>query len=401
VLIACALPLPTVAQETVADETAELMLRLEESPADSDDSNEISVKPRLTIRGNLFHKTWADSSNRSDAKFDTIILGMDASAGEVFTSSQYRFYDGYSMLHHVYVGFHLGEGSQIQFGVHQKPFGLLPYASHNYFFNLGYYIGLEDDYDLGGKLILDRGETNLQFAYYRRDEGNWDGDSEDSARYSYDIVETDAGELAGVGVTTAQRNQERNQFNARLAYTLTHHETASTEFGISGEWGQIRNTASDRNGDHYAAAAHLNGNYDRWNVQLQGTRFENNLRNPAGEDDRFVVRGAYDAPYKAAAAGWLFIANVAYSLPVETTAFDSITLYTDYSYLLKDEGSYNDSEQLTIGSLFEVGAALIYVDLAFGRNHPFIGPSYSTALAEGDPDDDWELWFNISAGFYF
>ena len=51
------------------------------------------------------------------------------------------------------------------------------------FFNQGYYIGLEDDYDLGAKLTLDRKPYTLQFAYYLRDEGNYYGDSIDSARY--------------------------------------------------------------------------------------------------------------------------------------------------------------------------------------------------------------------------
>lgn len=369
--------------------------------ADERPDDRFEFEPRLAIRANVYHNSWGASDSRSDAKYDTLMLGFDTAYEDIFASAQYRFYDGYSMLHHGYMGIAFDEQSQVQFGVTQKPFGLLPYASHNYFFNLGYYIGMEDDYDLGVKYILDREEVNFQFAYFLRDEGSYDGDSVDSARYSYDIVKTDAGDLASVGVTEAQKNTERNQFNGRLAYTLTHSENASTEFGISGEWGEIPNSTTNQTGDRYAAALHLNGVYDRINLQLQGARFENNLASPIDGDDRFLIRGAYDAPYKAAARGWLFIANVAYTLPIEASPGDSITFYTDYSYLLKDESEYNDSQQFVVGALFQIGAALIYTDFAFGRNQPFIGPAYSTALAEGDPDDDWEFRFNLNVGFYF
>ena len=46
----------------------------------------------------------------------------------------------------------------MQVGVHQVPFGILPWASHNFYFQLPYYLGLEDDYDLGVKHILKQGE---------------------------------------------------------------------------------------------------------------------------------------------------------------------------------------------------------------------------------------------------
>jgi hypothetical protein len=365
------------------------------------DSTSLQLDFRFAIRANMFHKSWVDGSERSKAEFDTIMLGLDASHGQVFTSWQYRFYDGYNMLHHGYVGYRFDDTTELQVGVHRNPFGLLPYASHNWFFNLTYYVGLEDDYDLGAKLILDQKPLELQFAYYLRDEGSFSGDSIDSARYSYDIVETDASELGSAGVTTPRTNQERNQFNARLAYTIEHEGLGSTEIGCSAEWGQIRNDTTDRNGDHWAAAVHLNGNYDRFNLQFQVARFDNDPENPPGQDDRFIVKGAYDAPYKVAAEGWLFVANLAYKLPIEGPPFDAITLYTDYSYLLKSEGGFRDSQQIVAGASLEAGPALIYIDFAFGKNHPWLGPDYASALAEGDPDADWELRFNVNVGFYF
>jgi hypothetical protein len=51
--------------------------------------------------------------------------------------------------------------------------------------------------------------------------------------------------------------------------------------------------------------------------------------------------------------------------------------------------------------LFTAGRLLTYVDFAFGKNQPWIGPNYGAALAEGDPAADWELRFNINIGYYF
>jgi hypothetical protein len=378
------------------------------APLDPDDEGLDEQEPtsleldfNLAFRVNFFRKSWETGSAESGSDWDTVMLGLDASHGQFFTSSQYRFYDGYNMLHHGYVGYRFDDTSELQVGVTKKPFGLLPFASHNYFFNLTYYVGMEDDYDLGAKLILDRKPFDLRLAYYLRDEGSYDGDSIDSARYSYDIVETDAGELGAAGVSTRRDNQERNQLNARLAYTIEHEGVGSTEIGCSGEWGQIRNDTTDRNGYHWAAAAHLNGNYDRFNLQLQAAYFRNRPENPPGQDDRFVVRGAYDAPYKVAAEGWLFVANLAYRLPLEGPPLDAITFYADYAYLLKSEDAFSDSQQFVVGASVEAGPALIYIDLAFGKDHPWLGPDYSTALAEGGPDADWELRFNVNVGFYF
>lgn len=356
---------------------------------------------QLGFRFNVFYKSWVTGSSRLAPSFDTVMVGFDARYKNAFASLSYRFYDGTNFLHHGYVGYEFDDRAQIQIGVNRKPFGLLPYASHNWFFSLAYYVGFEDDNDLGAKLIIDRDQWNLQFAYYLREEASYYGDSIDSARYSYDIVETNPGELGYAGVMTTRTNQERNQINLRLAYTFEHGEACSTEIGWSGEWGEIRNGTTRRSGDRWACAGHLNGNYGRFNVQLEAMWFSNRPENPAGQDDRFIVRGAYDAPYKTASNGWIFISNVAYRIPHDGPPFDAITLYADYSYLLKSESSYNDSQQLVVGASIESGPALIYVDFAFGQNQPFIGPDYGTSLAEGGPNGSWELRFNVNVGFYF
>ena len=80
---------------------------------------------------------------------------------------------------------------------------------------------------------------------------------------------------------------------------------------------------------------------------------------------------------------------------------ESITFYNNYSYLSKRESRFGDSQQEVLGMLLTAGRLLTYVDFAFGKNHPWLGPNYNTALAEGDPDAGWDLRFNINIGYYF
>jgi hypothetical protein len=42
---------------------------------------------------------------------------------------------------------------------------------------------------------------------------------------------------------------------------------------------------------------------------------------------------------------------------------------------------------------------LTYVDLATGRNQPFIGPDYTNALARGA--EGFHTRFNVNVGYYF
>ncbi len=372
----------------------------------ADISGDLAEKPELNLGGalrlNAFVKSWdeANKDRGGDFAFDTLRFNIDGSAKSIDFSAEYRFYSGYHMLHHGYVGHTFGGGSEVQVGVHRVPFGLLPYASHNWFFDLTYYLGFEDDYDAGVKVILPLSPFDLQLAFYKNDEGSFTGDSIDSARYSYDIVHSDENELGYAGLTGSRTDEEINQFNGRLAYTMPHGDS-TTEIGISAEYGSLYNTNLSDTGSHSAYAVHLNGNYGRFNIMIEGLRFSNDPVLAPDQDERFVVMGAYDAPYKVAAKGSMFVLNVAYKMPVDWKLADSLTFYNDFSYLSKREQSFSNSQQNVLGMLITSGKLYTYVDAAFGKNHPWIGSDYGSALAEGAPEAEWELRFNINIGYCF
>lgn len=355
------------------------------------------------FRVNYIMKDWDDAyKDLGELAFDTARVNVDLDKNRMTGSFEFRYYqdkfaDGhdYAMIHHAWLGWEFDDRQQVQAGVTKVPFGILPYASHNWFFQLPYYVGLEDDYDLGVKYIGAFAPWNFQAAYFPADEGNYFGDSGDSARYSYDLVREGT-----------NGNAERNQVNMRLAYTKEHREDYSTEVGVSVMVGGVANdNPQGGSGDRYAVAAHLVGNYDRWNLMLQALHYDFNVDNDpnrdASPDGSFVVFGAYDAFYYVASEATVYTAGLAYTLPVDWQRITSLTFYNDVSLMVKDESGFQNSLQNVVGCAVDAEPLYIYIDLAMGKYHPWLGGDWTTSLADGGDNGSWHARFNINVGLYF
>jgi hypothetical protein len=321
-----------------------------------------------------------------DMTFDIFRLDVKGQHNDLILDVQYRWYSYMDVIHHGWVGYNFNENWQGQLGVTQVPFGLLPYASHNWWFSLAYYVGLEDDYDMGFKTVYKKGPFDLQMAFFKNDE--W-GNSAKLERYSFDVVRSGD-----------QQNEETNQLNARFAYTLKHAEKYSTELGVSGQWGQLYNRTTDSNGSHWAAAAHINGNYGPFNLMLQAAKYKYDPDNPSGVSDRTVQMGAFAADYAVASEAMVYIAGLAYTVPVSWGPITSLQFYNDYSHIAKDESGFEDSQLNTLGFLISANPVYIYVDWVYGKNAIWVGGP-GNSMAEGDPDADWHSLFNINVGYYF
>lgn len=364
---------------------------------------ETSIKVGGAMRVTYAYKTWddTDKDRLGSFFFDTFRVNADGKHGPLRLSAEYRFYSGYHMLHHGYVGYAVDDKTQIDVGVSQVPFGLLKYASHNWFFDITYYLGFEDDYDMGVRTSFDLGDLDLWLAFYKNSEGTYTGASAASARYSYDVVPATVADLGYAGLAADRNDSETNQVNVRATYTLSHGDSGTTELGLSGRLGGLYNADTAQTGLHWAAAAHLNGTYGPINVQLQGIGYAFEPELPDGQDDTVVIMGAYDAPYFVAAKGTILSANLAYNLPLNAGPVSSLTFYNDYSVVLKSEESFETTHQNVTGMLVAAGPIYTYVDMAMGRNHPWLGGAYGTALAAGEADADWHGRFNINIGYYF
>ncbi|WP_051234490.1 hypothetical protein [Marinimicrobium agarilyticum] len=336
------------------------------------------------VRFNLVHRDFVQASQDKygESGLDVFRLNVDGEVDNILVSAEYRFYSYMHTLHHGWIGYEFDDQSQVQFGIHRVPFGLLPYPAHNAWFGVPYYVGLGDDYDMGLKYERTDGAWNTQLAFYKNEELN---DATDPERYSFDLIR--GGD---------QQNEEVNQLNARVAYTFGLGTNCETEVGASAQAGEVYNTTTGRRGDHSAGAAHLDSRCGRWNLQLKGASYEYDPANPQGVDPRTVQVGAFAGTYDIAGEADILVANLAYNLPSPWESVDSITCYNDYSRLYKADRAL-DSRINTLGCAIGSGPLFTYVDYIMANNMPYFG---SGSLAGGG-EDEWHSRLNINIGFYW
>ncbi|MFW5972968.1 MAG: hypothetical protein ACOCTG_03170 [Bacteroidota bacterium] len=357
------------------------------------------------LRFNYVVSNWNDANldRGGDFLFDTFRLNASARYGDLLLAAEYRFYAGYHMLKTGSVGYRLGEHTTVDFGIHQVPFGITEYASNSWFFQIPYYLGMEDDHDAGVRVRYRRGPLSLDGAFYKNAEGPFTGSSLASARYSYDVVPSASGALdyGPNPVAGATFNQETNQVNAKAAYTLGSGTASSIEIGASTQYGGLYNLSTRKTGYHAAAAVHVDASWHRFNLKLEWIRYDHAPENPEGQSDKFVVMGAYDFPYRVASSGAMYVGGLSYTLPVDAGPVSFVTVYNDFSYLDKAPDQWHDTIQNIAGTLIGAGPLFVYTDFVYARNHPFAipGADFAAALAEGT--DEWHVRFNVNVGFYF
>lgn len=350
---------------------------------------------RLTggFRLNYTYKDWDESQEDrgGDFLFNQINLGVEAEHKGVRLSSQYRWYDGIQMIHHLYFATDVDENSEVQVGLMKVPFGIQPYESRSYWGDNALYLGMNDDYDSGIKYITQRGDLNVQVAYF----AGGDVSPTNPTRFSTDVVSdkvpTDGSALNG------QYNEEAHQLNLYTAY-----QVGGSEIGASAQYTGLYNAGTGKMGNAWQAALHLNGQYGPFGVQTQAARYEYNPENPDGVSDKTVQLGSFGETWSVASKANVYVLNLAYELPLKGGIVDSVTLFNDYNLIDKDESDFKDSEIGTLGLLVVTGNLYTNFDVTMGKNALFVGRGdATTALAEGDGHDDWDTFFNIQFGYYF
>lgn len=356
--------------------------------------------------------------NGGNIELDTFRINMDFEQGDFIGKLEYRWYaagfgQSYNFLHTGWLGYRYGNDSHVEVGVNRVPFGPGPYGvSQSYFFDQHYYVGLSDDMDLGIKYVSKHGNWTLDTAYYAASEGNWNGRSEDSARYSYDAVTWKESVNANGNVTyggPVNGYQERNQVNFRAVYAFDDI-SAPTDLGISLQYGQLKGTSVD-DGTHWAASAHMINQMGAFKLASQLTRYEIEIdaNNPWGTD-ALIPFGAYDFAWLAATKAWIPAVSLSYKYETgQIPWLDYILPYIEYSSIIQDESNYNNSQMVTLGSAWASGGWYIYSDLVYSNGNFFIGndgDDYSNIFdGVGDfganGNDKWNYRFNINLGYYY
>ncbi len=357
-----------------------------------------SVRVTGGFRLNYTYNDWdeAQKDRGGDFKFNQINLGIEAEHKGVRLSTQYRWYDGGSgeMIHHLYFATDVDDQSEVQVGLMKVPFGIQPYESHSYWGDNALFIGMNDDYDSGIKYITQRGDLNVQVAYY----AGGDSKPTDPQRFSTDVISD--GTPAEGAAQTGQYNEEAHQVNLYAAYKM-----GGSEVGASAQYTGLYNSGTGKMGNAWQAALHLNGQYGPFGIQAQAARYEYNPENPDGVSDNTVQMGSFGATWNVAAKANVYVLNLAYDLPIQGGIVDKVILFNDYNLIDKDEAQFKDSHVDSLGLLIITGNLYTNFDVTMGKNALFIANggdgSYKTALAEGDSNNDWDTFFNIQFGYYF
>lgn len=345
------------------------------------------IKLGGALRLNYSYKNY-DQENMDrlgDFGFELFRLNADIDYKDIFLSVEYRWYGNFNAIHHGYFGYHLSENSSLQIGIHQVPFGILPYASHSFWFNATYYLGFEDDYDAGIKYIYDDASWNLQAAFYKNPEYI---DSERYGRYSFDLVTDDI-----------QANQEINQFNIRSAYKWNLNEDLLMNLGASLETGQIYNKITKEKGNRHAFALHNNLFYKKWNMHLQWISYEYNPKNPEDLSEKTIQFGAFMFPFEVTTKADVYTFNLANDIHINKKYLDRIKVYVNMSMVNPKQGYGSNSKQIVLGTTLIKRGLYAYFDYIFGQNMWFSGgPGIGLAHPE---DENWNSRLNINFGYYF
>ena len=352
------------------------------------------VLPKFKLGGALrFNYNFCDwkpghRDRGGDFGFDVLYFKLSGSYRNIILSADYRFYSkdfGGPMLKYGWIGYQFNDKSQMQLGLTGVPFGIQPIASHNFFLQIAYYIGLEDDSDMGIKYLYQGDTWDFTFAFFKNaDELLFGSDNETSDdRYGYDV---------------AGRNKEINQFNGQAFYKFG--ESTRQRLGGSAEFGQLYNLDTRKNGTHYAFALHYELTTKRVSLKAQLTTYAMNPKNGEGDDDELISMTAYGAPYLVAAKANVYMLGAGYTIPVNRKFLKKIQVYNDFGWLDKQNNDYKDSFQNVTGCMLDGGPVCIYVDYALGKNHGWLGPNFN-GFGAGGESDSWHARFNVNVGYYF
>ncbi len=368
------------------------------------------------MRYNVIYTDYESSGGATNPAFtwDTWRLNVDGTMKGVDLSFEYRFYPtfGTHFIHHGFLGYGFNDKVYMELGVTQVPFGIETYASHSWWFTGAYYVGLEDDYDMGINFdITPTEKLKISLAYFRQQEPEgprYNGvvtfGNSGPGRYSYDVVPT-GGELVVGNDTLMASLRELNQFNARIAYDIND----DWEIGASAQMGQLYNSVADVSDWTTAFAGHVVGNFGNFNLKAEYIMYDYTATSDAGTDLEVVQMGAYGYEYfggdgysgGVAAQANLYIAGLAYTIPVDLGPISSIQPYVDYTLIDKTNENFHDTHHLIPGCLITAGNIYTYVDYAMGKNQPWLTNSFGKGLGTGVEDPEWNARLNINIGYYF
>ena len=358
-------------------------------PAIAQDNPELKLGGALRFNYNL--SSWKEGQKKrgGDFGYDMFRINAKGAYKGIFFDAEYRLYSkdfGGGFLKQGWLGYHFNDRDQIHVGLTQVPFGIQQYNSHNWFFSLAYYVGLEDDHDMGFKYMHTGEKLEYQLAFFKNAEELRFGSNTETSpdRYSYDV---------------AGRNKEVNQLNGKIVYKFGTESI--NRLGVSVLYGGLYNLDTQEMGQHSAFAAHYEITKGKWNAKAQFLTASHDPENVTGESTAVITMAAYGAPYEIAADFNIYSLGVSRNVPVEWGPVTNMQFYNDFAFMQKKTTGFTDSYMNVTGALITAGSVYTYIDYAAGYNHSWLGGNFVDDFAKGNPEAKWEARFNINIGYYF
>ena len=352
-------------------------------------------KIKLDIGGVLRYtynfSSWKPNQKKrgGDFAFEVFRINVDAVHENWELHLDQRFYSqafGGLFLKYGWLQYNLNEHSHLKLGLIPSYFGIQQFNSHSWFFQLPFYVGFEDDHDMGLSYDFENEKFKVDIAFYKNAEKLTFSDNApiSNSRYNYDF---------------SGRNQEVNQFNLRSNYKFG--VDAKSQLGFSIQYGGIWNIDTESLGSHFAFGLQYELDFNKLNLKAQYINYNNRPENAPGESRDFIEMTAYGAPYNTAAKASIYTIGIAYTFELKKSFINSIQIYNDYAYMDKAISSWEDTQMNILGALWDMNPVYVYTDIGMGKHQPWIGPQWTDALASGDSNNDWAYRFNINFGYYF
>ncbi|BAX82103.1 hypothetical protein [Labilibaculum antarcticum] len=335
------------------------------------------------FRYTYMNNSWDEEHQKTGGRaiFDVFIVNARGRIKDIEFAFENRYYAesfGGFMLRNAYVGLPLTNHLKLKLGMPRTPFGILPYTSNSFMFNMQYYLGFEDDADIGGLLEYTKGNYEAQLSFSKNSEDIF---SQGNRRYAYDI---------------SKDNQEINTITGRTVYHFG--KEMPIEIGVSGQYGGIYNKVSEENGDRWAGALHAVVQKSNWDLKAEVLIYKFLAKDSVKLD--YIEMGAFAADYQVANQGVSYSVAIGYKIKINHLLLNDIKFYNDFSALDKSIAGFDSSYMNVTGCMIHTGPIYMLIDYVLAKNHPWIGENYTKALAEGG-DTKWNRRFNINLGIYF
>jgi len=320
-------------------------------------SDKLSKEERLGITGmfKYSNNSWdiSKKAKYGELNFDSFRIWAQTDIGDKFFASiQYRFYEGWNMPQHFFVGYHL-KNSTLKIGQTWVPFGL-NWQTFDDWGNIAYYAGFQDDYDYGITWRKKTGDFTMDFGFFK----NQQLSSKVTGRYDTDIY---SGDITG----NQKRNEETNQFNINVFWEKTI-SSYNIKLGASGMGGQIYNIDIDNFGSRFAGAVYARFNYNILHITAQDIFYDYKQVLPGNNsvDKNFINVCSWEIAYEIPSKSNIFTSSIAVDL-----FKDKITVYNNFS-LLSGGNSINNSMLITNGLRTFFGHIEVFFEGYYGIGDP-------------------------------